>query len=179
MNELTYIGLFVGAVLIVLGGAGVFKWNQLSTALYAFPRHRASAILLTLVNVVWVAVLLYHTPLGRFEVLKPLLFVLAPVTFWAVTKYMDELLAPRMLGGLLLLAAVPVLDAARWHESGWRLVLTVLAYLWIVWSIFLVLSPYRFRHTVERVGRDPYRKPVFTVLLGTGLLLLFLSATAY
>lgn len=145
----------------------------------AFPRNRAAALALTLINVLWVAIMVYHAPLGRFEWIRPFLYVLAPATFVAVIVFMDELLAPRMLGGFLLLIANPVLNAARWHESSWRLVVTVLVYAWIVWGIILVLSPYRFRHSAEWTLAANRRAPVFGALFGIGVVLIALAATVY
>ncbi len=179
MFTLQTAGLVAGLVLLLLGGAGVFRPEFARRALGAFPRNRRAALLLTLINVIWVAIMIYHAPLGRFEWVKPLLYVLAPATFLVVIVFMDELLAPRMLGGLLLLLASPVLDVARWHESDWRLVLTVLVYGWIVWAIIIVLSPYRFRHIVSWAMGGVRRLPIFGALLALGALLIVLAVTVY
>ncbi len=179
MNSLTIIALMVGTVLIVLGGLGLFVPETLGRALTGFPRHRASAILLTLVNVLWVAWILYSMSLGRFEWVKAYVWLIAPGALLAIIFFMDELLAPRMLGGFLLLAAGPALDIARWNPSGWRLVLTTLVYVWIVWAMILVLSPYRFRHTVEWVLARKNGAPLFGGLLGLGALLVVLAVAVY
>jgi hypothetical protein len=50
---------------------------------------------------------------------------------------------------MLLLAAAPVLDAARWHESNWRLVMTVTAYGVVIVGIILTAAPYHFRRGVR------------------------------
>ena len=179
MFSLTIIALLVGFALLILGGAGVFGPDTLRRALTAFPRNRAAAVAFTLINVLWVAIMVYHAPLGRFEWIKPLLYILAPSTFFAVLVFMDELLAPRMLGGFLLLIANPALNAARWHESDWRLVLTLFVYVWIVWAMILVLSPYRFRHTAAWVFAGNRRLPVFGGFLALGALLIALASAVY
>lgn len=179
MWTLSTIAILTGGLCVAIGGAGVFASDRAQSAFLAFPRNRQAAALLTLINVLWVTWLLHITPLGRFEGLKNLLFVLSPLTLFAVIRYLDELLAPRMLGGLLLLAAVPVLDIARWHDSGLRLVLTTFTYIWIVWAMVLMLSPYRFRHTVQWSFRGSVRVPFYGALLGLGLLLLALAVTVY
>ena len=83
--------------------------------------------------------------MGRFEGVKPWLWVLVTVVFFLVVYFMDELLAPRALGGLLVLLPPPLLAAARWHESAFRYVIVVLAYILVIKGIILVLSPYQFR----------------------------------
>ncbi len=179
MYSLTTIALWVGAALIILGGMGVFRTQAMQLLCEAFPRHRTAALVFTLINVVWVAIMVYHAPLGRFEWIKPYLYILAPATYFAVIFFMDELMAPRMLGGFLLLIANPALNAARWHESSWRYVLTLLVYCWIVWAMIMVLSPYRFRHTMSWVFNKGRGKPVFGALLALGVLLVVLAATVY
>jgi hypothetical protein len=115
-----------------------------------FPRNVWWARILTALGLAWAAYLLFHTSLGPVEKFKPLLWVLTPISFVLIILYVDELLAPRALGGLLLLAATPVLDAARWHPADLRLVMTVVAYVWIIKGMILVMTPYRFRTTTER-----------------------------
>ena len=130
---------------------GVVRPDRMRAALKAFPRHRGAAWLLTAVDLVWAGILLARTPLGRFDAYKPLLWVLTPLAVVLVGVFVDELLAPRALGGLLLLAAAPILDAARWHPSGLRLVVTVLAYGMVLKGLVLVVAPYRFRTATERL----------------------------
>ena len=179
MYSLRLTGWLVGAVLVLLGAAGLCMGTSTRRALERFPRSRPAAILLTLVNVVWVALFLYHTPLGRFAWVQPWIPVLAPLALVLVVVFMDELLAPRMLGGLLLLAAHPVLEAARWHDSPWRLVLTGLAYVWIVWAMVVMLSPYRFRHTVEWVYTGRRTGAVYGLWLALGGTVWFLAMWIY
>ena len=92
--------------------------------------------------------MLLHANLGRFDIVKPALYLLAPACFFLLINFLDELLSARALGGLLLLIANPVLNAARWHDSAWRYVPIVLAYVWAVAGMLLVLSPYLFRRWV-------------------------------
>ena len=77
--------------------------------------------------------------------------------FLRLVNYLDEMLASRSLGGLLLLIANPILYSARWHDSTWRLVMPVLAYVIVVIGMTLVLSPYRFRDAVSVVASTPAR----------------------
>ena len=87
--------------------------------------------------------------MGFLDAYKQYIYILAPVVFIATVVYMKELLAPRALGGFLLLIAVPILQQARWHESAWRLVVVVLVYLWIIYGLLLLLSPWWFRKTYQ------------------------------
>ncbi|MBP7830234.1 MAG: hypothetical protein KA248_09990 [Kiritimatiellae bacterium] len=149
-------------------------------AVAAFPRSRGPAWLLTALDLAWVAVIVLHAELGRFDWLKPYIYAAAPVAFFLIVIFMDELLAPRALGGLLLLLANPVIRAARWHESDWRWVVMVLAYAWAVAGIVLVLSPFYFRRVAEWANRTDGRCRFLGALrFGLGLLLLALALAVY
>lgn len=145
MTQLSVIACAVGIVIVVLNVPGVLAPGAFRRALGAFPRSWLPAWILTAFDLTWVCWVILHAELGRFEFLKPAVYFAGPISFFLIVIFMDELLAPRALGGLLLLIANPVLNAARWHDSPWRLVMTVLAYVWVVAGITLVLSPFRFR----------------------------------
>ncbi len=119
-------------------------------------------------------------PLGRFDVFKPYLGVLTPVAIALVGWAMDDLLAARALGAVLLLAPAPILDAARWHPSPWRLVVTVLAYAMAVKGAVLVMSPHLFRAWSARcLPRDAACRICGALALGAAAALVALAALAY
>jgi len=101
--------------------------------------------------------LLYDSPLGRLEAYRDILFILVPLSIVAVCLFVDELLAPRALGGLLVLVPALILDAARWHESGWRYIMVVLAYMLVVKGCILIVAPYKFRKGAEALFLNPAR----------------------
>ena len=113
-----------------------------------FPRSRTMGWLLTAVDIVWVGLLLYAMHLGRFDKFKPALIILAPFAFYLIITFLDELLAPRAFGGLLLLLPAPIILPARLHESPLALVMMILAYLCVVVGMVLVVSPHCFRKTL-------------------------------
>jgi hypothetical protein len=116
----TLVGL---GVLGLVAGLGM-RWfpSALRRGWTAFPRSRAPGWILAAVGVFWVAWVVQHAALGRFEVLKPFIPFAAVGRFGAIVYFLDELLAPRALGGLLLLVANPVLNGVRWADSAWRIV---------------------------------------------------------
>jgi hypothetical protein len=71
--------------------------------------------------------------------------------------YLDEFLAVRALGVFLLLAAQPLLDAAFLHEQTSRLLLTLLAYVWIVAGLFYVGMPFLLRDQISWVSGNTGR----------------------
>lgn len=175
MNELAGIAVVLGSVI----GAGclphVVAPSAARESIMRFPRSRIAGVLLSTIGLLWAGWLLFHTPLGRFDQLKPLLYVLVPITIVLTIFFMDELLAARALGGVLILIPAPILALARWHASAGRLVIVGLMYVFVVAGVVLVISPYYFRKAAGFCLRDDARSRVSGVLgvvLGVVVILL-------
>ncbi|NQT92514.1 MAG: hypothetical protein HQ559_07120 [Lentisphaerae bacterium] len=145
MNSLASTTVIAGIVLAVVYAPCLVVPGRAREWIRRFPRSRRVGWLLSAAGLVWAGWIVAHASLGRFEYLKPMIYVVVPLAVFIVPFSMRELLAPRALGGLLLLAATPLLAVARWHESAARLVVVVLAYLAAVAGVCLVLSPFLFR----------------------------------
>ena len=148
---------FLGELLVLLGGLGMLAGvvllrfsAALRAGLAAFPRSKWPGWILTAVGVFWVSWAIRHAALGRFEEVKPFIPVLAVIGFGAIVWFLDELLAPRALGGLLLLLANPMLNGVRWADSGWRFAPVLIAYVWVVAGCALMLQPWVFRKLADR-----------------------------
>ena len=175
--SLRWIALGVGAVIALVNLVCVLTPVLFRRLLQAFPRSRVPAYLLAALDLAWFGWLLCHEPLWAFfDPVRPWLVLIVPLVIILVCIFMDELLAARALGGLLLLMGGPILDAGRWHPSAWRYVLIVLAYVWIVVGIIFVLTPYRLRRFFEFITRTDLRCRVGgAVRVALGLLLVWLG----
>ena len=133
---------------LLIGGPGIVavaRTARFQKALLDFPRNRIAGIMLAAVALSWAGWLIDQMQVGFLEPYKWTLYLLTPLTIYLVIFYLDELLAPRALGGLLLIVPTVVLDAARWQDSTFRYIPILFAYLWIILGILLVLAPYKFR----------------------------------
>ena len=140
-----------------------------------FPRSVWPGRVLLAVDLVWAAYAVTTLHLGGLDILKVHLYWLAPVCVVLGSRSLDELLSVRALGGLLLLAAGPVLNAARWNPSTWRLVVTVMAYLWILVGLTFVLEPWWFRRLTKPMIRSDLTIRIgglFKAAVGVGLIAL-------
>ncbi len=149
MNALAMIAVAMGVAAVMLKAPGVVAPAAARAFVKSFPRNRTWAWLLTSLDMAIVTVLLWTLPDSWFTPWRASLLVLAPVAIVLVGLFVDELLASRALGGLLLLAAAPVLEVARFHPSEVRLVVVVLAYLWVFLGMLLVASPWWFRKLTD------------------------------
>lgn len=150
MSRLAGISLIVGAVMGMVSACLLCCPGVSRTQMKAFPRHRFAGALLTCIALSWCAVLLMRTNLGFLEKYKPLLMVIAPLICILIIFFVEDQLAARALGGLLLLVPAPILESARWHESAWRYFAIISAYIMVLKGISLILSPYLFRKWIER-----------------------------
>lgn len=172
---------WLGHILLLLGALGLagglclVGFPQATKAtLLAFPRSRWPGRVLTAICVFWAAWVIQHAALGRFSGVKPFIPYLAIAIVGLVVWLLDELLAPRALGGLLLLVANPILTAVRWADSVWRFVPAVIAYIWVVAGCAFILHPWVFRRGVEAlvVNSRRFRMAGWgQVVVGMGLLL--------
>jgi len=150
MISLSQMSILVGVLYVALHLPLVVMPSQTRKLLAAFPRNIWAGAILAAAALAWSAWEVNDMPLGMIDNYKMWLWVLGPVVFALVLAFMNELLAVRALGGLLMLAASPVLETQRLNASYWTWALAGLAYLWVVAGMVLMLSPYRFRHCVER-----------------------------
>ncbi len=178
--SLANLACAIGTVVAVLNISAFLAPGLFRKMVLSFPRNKAAAWVLTAVDLYWVAWIVLHAALGRFEFLKPYIYFAAPVSFLLIIFFMDELLAPRALGGFILLLADPILTAARWHPSNWRYVMTVLAYVWVIAGIIFVLSPYRLRQLLEFGTKTDWRCRVGgAIRFLAGVALVYLGLRVY
>ena len=177
---LQWISIILGLLAVLGGVMGIVRPDYIKRFAELFPRSVVPAWILTALCCWLGAREALGMNMGFMDAYKQYIYILAPGVFVASVVYMKELLAPRALGGFLLLIAVPILQEARWHDSAWRLVVVILVYLWIIYGLVLLLSPWWFRKTYQPfLGNEAlfaataYGKAVF------GLVLLFLGIFIY
>jgi uncharacterized protein YjeT (DUF2065 family) len=154
MTELAKISMGLGALIVVLRLPLVLAPALARRVLYGFPRNRWAAGLLAAIDLVWVTWLLMGLSLGWFESYKMALYLMAPMAWGLLMVFVDELLAVRALGGLLILMPAPILDAARWHPSPGRYVLILMAYVMVIGGVVFVAQPHRFKRAVRFFLQD-------------------------
>lgn len=145
MSELSIATLLIGLLALTGGTISLLVPARVRAGVAAFPRSIWPGRILAAINLIWAAYNLTLMHLGMFDAWKVHLYWLTPIAIVLCVVYLDELLSPRALGGFLLLVAGLMLALARWHPSDWRLVVTVIAYLWILLGLVFLLSPWWFR----------------------------------
>ncbi len=155
--SLQSVGIAVGVILL-LGHAAA--WVGTSSAMAfakSFPRSRLAATLLLIVAAVWAFLLVQEVDLGEFSKLRQIMLmgiVAGAILSWI---YVEEFLAARALGMVLLLAAEVLLESAVLRTEPSRLLLVTLAYGWVLAGLFMVGMPYLVRDAINLVTASSTR----------------------
>jgi len=175
MSALAVTAWILGTLAVGVGLFSACSPALVRRGVLNFPRSVWPGRILLAVDMVWAAYAFTTLHLGMFDAWKVHLYWLAPVCIVLGSVYLDELLSVRALGGLLLLAAWPILSAARWNPSNWRLVVTVITYVWIIVGLVFVLEPWWFRRLCAPMIRKDWAiraGGLFKAAVGFGLIAL-------
>ncbi len=167
------VGLVIGLALVLTHLFALLRGTDVKAFLQRFPRSFPFGVLLLTIALVWYCWVIVVMELGEFSSWRQPLLVFLPLAYLCAIFYLREFLAARALGILMLLAGMPILDAAFMRPSASRLLVVVLAYVWIMLGMWWTSSPYRLRDCLAWVLGSPLRWALAVwsgVLYGTAVL---------
>ncbi len=167
-------GLATGIVLLAAHIIALWRSVETRNWLKQFPRSRAMGTLLIALAAIWSFLLMRGMDLGEFARLRNLMLVAIVAGAFLAWKYVEEFLAVRAVGMLALLAAEPLLEAAFMRQETTRLLLVLLAYVWIINGLFWVGMPWLMRDQIAwlTARTQRYRAAAWAGLLYSGALIL-------
>jgi hypothetical protein len=142
------VGLVTGVALLAVHIIALWRSGETRRWLKQFPRSRTLGTLLIAIAAIWSFLLMRGMDLGEFARLRSLMLVAIVAGAFLAWRYVEEFLAVRAIGMLALLAAEPLLEAAFMREETTRLLLVLLAYVWIVNGLFWVGMPWLMRDQI-------------------------------
>ncbi len=147
--SLRITGLLLGLVLLAAHVFAFLQRERMVPFLKAFPRSKPVGIALLLIATIWSFFLISEMDLGEFYNWRGIGKFLIPIGFFLVVYYVPEFLSVRALGVLLLLIAGPVLQAAFLEPPVTRVLLPLIAYVWIGVGMFWIGMPYLLRDWID------------------------------
>ena len=172
--------LSVGALLILVHAYALLQPKTVRDFLVTLPRSRSAGLVLLLVVAVWSWLLTKSIDLGEFSNWRPKLLIFIPVATWLTWQYVEEFLAARCLGMLVLLAAEPLLEAAFLRPEMSRLFLVTLVYAWVSFALFWIGMPYTLRDQIAWVTKSDGRwKAAALAGIGYGAILIISLGTLH
>ena len=177
---LSLLAIVLGALAVGGAIAALMAPGRVIAALRAFPRSMPWGVGLMLGSGAIFLLFLRNETLADFERLKPVLMLVFGGAAVGMCFYVRDLLAVRGLALAMMILAKVMVDAARWHESQWRWVITTLAYVYVVMGMWLTVSPWRLRDwfAMATASESRLRALMIAKLVG-GLALILLGLTIY
>ncbi len=151
------VGLLVSLLVIASHVYAMARPATVQRWLTGLPRSQRAGEVLLVIDLIWAFGLAWKMDWGEFYYLQTYILILLPVFAFLTWHFVDEFLAVRGLGMLLLLAAAPLLDAAFLQPQMSRLLVVVLAYTWIVFGMLWVGQPHLLRDQIGWVNRSASR----------------------
>jgi hypothetical protein len=174
------VGLILGFLLLAGHLLALVRPEQTKGWLVRLPRSKPLGIGLLAVDSLWSVWLVSNMDLGEFSQYRTWLQIGVPIAFILTLTFVEEFLAVRALGMLALLAAEPVLSAAFLRPESARLLLVVLAYVWLTLGLFWVGMPYLLRDQINWITSTGNRFRALTLAgLVYGLLVLVCAVAVF
>jgi hypothetical protein len=177
--SLTLATLIPGLLLLMLGVPLLLNHSGYAAMLKAFPRSTAAAYVFFGVGAAWFLYEIWHLSPADFGEYRTYLFfgflAVAVLSF----KCVPDFLAVRGLATLVLLGAMPLLQAAYMeYDKPQRLLMVSLVYLALSGAIWLGAQPWRLRDFISWLFAQPHRtRGLGGALAGYGLILAIVAFT--
>lgn len=169
--------LIPGILLFVLGFPLLLNSSGYVAMLKSFPRSTAAAYLFFGVGAAWFLYAIWHLSPADFGEYRTYLFIGFLIVAVLSFKCVPDFLAVRGLATVILMGAMPLLDAGYMNFEHAQIVFYKIAvYLAIAGAIWLGAQPWRLRDFFGWLFAQPGRtRAVGSALAGYGLLLAIIS----
>ncbi len=177
--SLTLATLIPGLLLLALGLPLLLNSAGYAAVLKSFPRSTAAAYLFFGVGAAWFLYAIWHLSPADFGEYRTYLFIGFLLVAVLSFKCVPDFLAVRGLATIVLMGAMPLLDAGYMNFEHAQIVLYKIAvYLAIAGAIWLGAQPWRLRDFFGWLFAQPGRaRGVGGALAGYGVLLAIVAFT--
>ncbi|MFI0348050.1 MAG: hypothetical protein ACH346_04670 [Chthoniobacterales bacterium] len=169
MNDLPSISLILGFALVAKHFMALLVPTSFQNFLKKFPRSRFWGVALLLLSTTWAFFLIATTDLGEFSSLRLAILTGILVGGALFGWLVQEFLAVRSLGFILLLLAHPVLEMTFLKSGLLPFLISLLAYAWIIAGLFMIGMPYLLRDLISFISA-PHRLRLYQLLCSAGLI---------
>lgn len=177
--SLTVATLVPGVLLLLLGVPLMLNHTGYTAMLKSFPRSTSAAYVLFGAGAAWFLYAIWHLSPADFGEYRSYLFIGFLLVAVLSFKCVPDFLAVRGLATIVLMGAMPLLDAAYMeYDKPQRLLMVSLVYLALSAAIWLGAQPWRMRDFFSWLFAQPGRtRGVGGALAGYGLLLSIVAFT--
>lgn len=180
MTKLAIVSIVVGVASVAARLPGILSSGKFREHMIQFPRSEVwGKVLIGIAALVswWV---MFHAATDEWKWAQPLVLVGVPAVFFLVINFAPHYLALRGMAALMLMLAKVMLDAADISDAPLRLIVTVLAYLWVIAAIWMTVAPHHFRDLIGYImANDKRCRHACVAGIAVGVALIALGLFAY
>ena len=159
---------------------GLLRPAAFAAAARKFPRSEPWGFALMALGTTWFLINVNNEAISDFAAYKKLMLIGFAAVGLLTCIFVRDFLAVRGLAIVLLLLAKLMLDTARWHDSQWRLVIAIWAYVWVITGMWFTVSPWRLRDMIQWMTANEERVRITSaVRLALGLLVIVLGLIVF
>lgn len=147
--KLSTLSVCLGLGMAALNLYGLLQPAKFAAAARKLPRSLPLGYAFMLLGTAWFIWNVKGESLADFEGIKPFLYVLFAGVGVGTCVFVTDFLGARGLAVVMLLLAKTMLDAQRWEESEWRLVIAVWAYMLVMAGMWFTAWPWRLRDLLQ------------------------------
>jgi hypothetical protein len=180
MTRLAITSTIIGVAAIAGRVPGIVAPEKFGECVRKFPRSPLWGRILMGVCAVWAGIVMFNAATDDWAWARPLVVIGVPIAYWLVIQFAEQFLAVRAMAALILMIAKLMVDAADGSELPLRLIVTVLAYIWVCVAVWMASAPNQVRDVVEFVTANNTRCRLACFFgAGVGVLLVVLGLCVY
>ena len=180
MTNLAMVATALGVVMGATRLPGVVRPAAFRQRALAFPRSVVWGRVLMGIAAAIAWVVMYRAASDEWAKFRPLIVIGVPVAYWLVIKFAQPYLAVRGAAAVLLLTARVMVHVTDASELPARLVVTTLAYVWVVTAIWITIAPHHLRDFVGwAMANDSRCRALCGAGVALGILLVGLGLFVY
>lgn len=148
MTRLALVSIAVGTLAVATRIPGIIAPAKFREHMKDFPRSVFWGKLLIGIAAAIAWWIMYHAATDEWKWAQPFILVGVPATYFLVINFAPHYLALRGAAALSLMLAKVMVDAADLSDAPLRLIVTTLAYLWVIAAIWMTVAPHHFRDLI-------------------------------
>ena len=178
--SLSIIALILGLIGLFFSVYGFIYPLRIYSFLQKFPRNEVMGKVLACICCILAARESFLMNMAGLNSYKFLIYFISPIIFACSIIYLKELLAPRALGGIYCLLAVPVVKTAALSDAYLFQIMSFIGYVWVIYGITLLLAPWNFRKINDFLsGKRVFPKNLFFFKAIFCIFLIYLALFVY
>lgn len=178
--KLSTLAIILGLIVALFGIYGLLQPQAFAAAVRRFPRFTPVGYVLTLLATVWFLYYVQQESVSDFASMKKIFYLLFAAVGIGTCYFIRDFLPVRGLAVVMMLLAKMMVDAARWEDTGWRLVISYWAYALVIAGMWFTISPWRLRDLLNwSVATESRTRTLSGVRLAFAVFVIALGLTVF